>query len=117
VQQIPYQCKLHPITDSFGIEAWAKRDLIFWYVSLRVRFNLNALFTRTVLSYFRDFILLLLSSLNKNTKLLKKDGQQKKKYLAWKIADQLCFSFNKIRRLYWRSIALGARGCDLKLLR
>ena len=95
MQQIPYQCKLHPITDSFGIEAWSKRDLIFWYVSLRVRFNLNALFTRTVLSYFRDFILLLLSSLNKNTKLLKKDGQQKKN--TWRGRLQISFAFRLTR--------------------
>jgi len=76
VQQIPYHCKLHAITDPFGLKAWAELDVIIWYVSLRVRFNLNALFTREALCYFRYFILLLSSSLNKNTKLLKK-GQKK----------------------------------------
>lgn len=71
MQQIPYHCKLHTITDSFGLEAWVKLNLLFWYVSVRVGFNLNTLFTGAMLCYFRYFILLLLSSLNKNRKMLK----------------------------------------------
>lgn len=65
MQQIPYHCKLHAITDLFGLEAFARLYLIFWYVSFRVRFNFNTMFTRVVLCYSRYFILLLLSSLNK----------------------------------------------------
>ena len=44
MQQIANHCKLHAITDSLGLEAWAELDLIFWYVSLRVRFSLQGQF-------------------------------------------------------------------------